>query len=235
MKLVGKMASATEIALYLWIINLLEMTFVGFFFLREYKKANMKFYLGVTLFYVLFTVSRLCEIIRIYFNPEGYDLVPPFTGLNFILKTSYTVFSYVGITILYFVLERYVFKGTKMIFTALVPIACALSIWYTFYSPTDPTYQLLFYIVIPIYAVILLGIVGMYIYLALKSSGEVRRNSIMIVFGILLFEFGLIFALSEAQTSLFASIPLDILIIISPILSVIGVILQIRGFKTSIS
>jgi hypothetical protein len=229
------MTSSTEIALYLWIINLIEMTFVGYIFVREYKKANTKFYLGVMLFYFIFVVARLCEIIRIYFNTEGYDLVPPYTGLNFILKTCYTLFSYIGITILYFVLERYVFTRTKKIFTALVPIACALSIWYTFYSPTDPIYQLLFNIVIPIYAVILLGIVGMYIYLALKSSGEVRRNSIMIVLGILLFELGLIFALSEVQTSIFAAIPLDVLIISAPILSIIGVILQIRGFKTSIS
>lgn len=227
------MSYAADLALYLWIINLIEMIFIAYIFIREYEKAKMKFYFGVALFYIVFVLARLFEVIRVYFTPDGY--IPPLTGLNFVLKTGYTVFSYIGLTTIYFVLESYVFTNTKKVFTILVPIACILSIWFTFYSPFDPMYNLLFTIVLPIYAIILLGIVGLYIYLAIKSSGEVRRNSIMIIFGILLFEFGILFALPEAQKSVFGAIPLDILLLLAPIFSIIGVILQIRGFKTSIS
>ena len=226
------MTLSTEIALVLWIINFIEMGLVSRIFFKEYKSASNKFYLGVAFFYILFILARLCEIIRISLYPGAAF---PYTGLNFLLKTGYTVFSYIGLTVIYYVLERYVFTGTKKVFTILVPIAAILSIWMTTYSLLDPTYNLLFSVVIPIYAIILLGIVGMYIYLALKSSGEIRRNSVMVIFGVFLFELGIIFALPEAQATLFAAIPLDILLILPPILSIVGVLLQIRGFKTSIS
>lgn len=228
------MTLAPDIALYLWIINLIEMILVGYIFIREYKKAHTKFYLGVAFFYFLFVFARILEVVRYYIDPVNYWTLP-FTGLNLLLKTGYTLFSYIGIAVIYFVLEQYVFTRTKKIFTILVPIACVLSIWFTFYSPADPIYNLLFSIVIPIYAIILLGIVGMYIYLAIKSTGPVRRNSVMIIFGVLLFELGIIFALAEVQKTIFGAIPLDILMILAPIFSIIGVLLQIRGFLTSIS
>lgn len=223
----------TEIVITLWFINLIEMLIIAFVFFREYKKAQMNFYLGVAIFYILFVIARLCEVIRLFFHP-GIPQNPPYTelGFDFWFKTSYTIFSYVGLTIIYFVLERYVFKNTKYIFTILVPITAILSIWFT----VDPVhYDLLFSITIPLYIVILFGIVGMYIYLAISTSGTVRRNSIMIIFGVLLFELGLVFALPEAQISIWGSIPTDLLWILAPSLSIIGVILQIRGFKTSVS
>jgi hypothetical protein len=232
MKLVRKMIGATDIALVLWIINLIEMGLVSGIFFKEYKAASNKFYLGVASFYILFILARICEIVRFALYP---GTVFPYYDLNFLLKTGYTIFSYVGLTVIYYVLERYIFTGTKKIFTILVPIAAILSIWMTTYALGSSTYNLLFAIVIPIYAVILLGIVGMYIYLAIKSAGEVRRNSIMIIFGILLFELGILFALPETQTTLFAAIPLDTILILAPVFSIVGVILQIRGFKTSIS
>ena len=207
---------------------------VAFIFFRYYKRDKMSFYLGVAIFYVLFVIGRLCEVIRIHFHPLGKALDPPYSelGFDFWLKTGYTIFSYVGLTIIYFVLERYVFKRKKYIFTILVPITTAISIWFTVVD--QATYDLLFTITVPLYLLILFGIVGMYVYLAGSTSGQVRKNSIMIIFGILLFELGLVFALPEAQTSLFSAIPIDILWIAAPILSIIGVILQIRGFRTSV-
>ncbi len=221
-----------DIALILWILNIIEIVIVSVIFLRYFKKDKMSFYLGVAIFYILFCLARLSEIIRLYLNP-GTPTNPPYTtlGFDFWLKTSYTLFSYIGLTIIYFVLERYVFKRTKYIFTILVPITTVISIWFT----VDPVnYDLLFTITIPLYLVILFGIIFMYIYLAVKTSGEVRRNSIMIIFGILLFELGIIFALPEAQGTLWASIPLEVLWILAPVLSIVGVILQIRGFRTSV-
>lgn len=225
--------SSTELILTLWFINLIEMVLVAIIFLREYKRHEMNFYLGVAIFYILFVVARSCEIIRCFFNPEG-PLSPPYLelGWNFWLKTGYTLFSYIGLTIIYFVLERYVFTRTKYIFTILVPITTIISIWFTI---DVAHYELLLNITIPFYLLILFGIVFMYIYLAVSTSGEVRRNSIMITFGILLFELGLVFALPEVQASVFAGIPTDIMVIGAPILSIIGVLLQIRGFKTSVS
>lgn len=220
------------ISLILWLISIIEILIVSIVFFRYYSRDKMSFYLGVAIFYVLFSLARLSEIIRLYLNP-GDPMNPPYTelGFDFWLKTCYTVFSYVGLTIIYFVLERYVFKKTKYLFTILVPITTVISIWFTL----DPiNYELLFNITIPFYILILFGIIFMYIYLAVNTTGEVRKNSIMIIFGILLFELGIIFALPEAQGTLWASIPVEILWIGAPILSIIGVILQIRGFKTSV-
>ncbi len=221
-----------DIAVILWFVNIVEMVIVGLLFFRYYSRDKMRFYLGVAIFYILFVVARLLEIIRLYFNPEGPIDPPYFTlGWNFWLKTGYTIFSYVGLMIIYFVLERYVFKQTKYVFSILVPITAVISIWFT----VDVAhYDLLFSITIPLYVLILFGIVGMYVYLAASTSGDVRRNSILIIFGILLFELGLVFALPEAQASLFAGIPLEVLWIIAPTISIIGVLLQIRGFRTSV-
>lgn len=210
------------------------MLIVAFIFFRYYKRDKMSFYLGVAIFYMLFVLGRLCEIIRIHFHPLNDPQPPPYSlGFDFWLKTGYTIFSYIGLTIIYFVLERYVFTRTKYIFTILVPITTAISIWFTL-APDLATYELLFNITIPFYLLILFGIVGMYIYLAASTAGEVRKNSIMIIFGILLFELGIVFALPEAQASLWAAIPTDVLWIVSPVLSIVGVILQIRGFRTSV-
>jgi len=226
------MQTVWDIALVLWILSIIEMIIVSFIFIRYFNKDKMNFYLGVAIFYILFCLARLSEIIRLYFNP-GTPINPPYTvlGFDFWMKTCYTLFSYIGLTIIYFVLERYVFKRTKYIFTILVPITTVISIWFT----VDPVnYELLFNITIPLYLLILFGIIFMYIYLAVKTSGEVRRNSIMIIFGILLFELGIIFSLPEAQGTLWAAIPIEVLWIIAPVLSIIGVVLQIRGFKTSV-
>ncbi|HUY00460.1 MAG TPA: hypothetical protein VMV49_12950 [Candidatus Deferrimicrobium sp.] len=221
----------SDFALILWIINLIEMLIVAYIFYREYKLHGTRFYIGVALFYVLFVFARLSELIRFYLYPSSF---PPYytLDLNFWLKTTYTMLSYIGLTIIYFVLERYIFKGTKYFFTILVPITTVLSIWMTV---SVAYYDLIFSFVIPLYLLILFGIICMYIYLAIKTSGEVRKNSIMIIFGILLFELGLVFALPEAQKSIWAAIPTEIIILLAPIFSIIGVLLQIRGFKTSIS
>lgn len=228
------MQNLYDIALILWFINIVEMFVIAFIFLREYRKENTRFYLGVTIFYLFFMVARLCEVIRFFFHPTGTPLDPPYTviGFDFWLKTSYTIFSYIGLTIIYYVLERYVFTKTKFFFTILVPITTVISIWFTL---DVVNYDLLFTITIPFYLLILFGIVGMYIYLAINTTGNVRKNSIMITIGILLFELGLVFALPEAQANIFSTIPSDVLIILAPVLSILGVILQIRGFKTSVS
>ena len=94
-----------------------------------------------------------------------------------------------------------------------------------------------FYITIPFYLLVLFGIISIYIYLTISTTGEVRRNSIMIIFGIILFELGLVFALPEVQVSILAHLPLEFLWITAPILSIIGVILAwwkrfIQGWKT---
>ncbi|MHA1277818.1 MAG: hypothetical protein ACTSQI_01750 [Candidatus Helarchaeota archaeon] len=221
-----------QIAIGLWFVSIIEMIIVGLLFFRYYARDKMKFYIGVAVFYMLFVVARILEIIRLYFNPEG-ALNPPYLtlGWNFWLKTGYTLFSYIGLTIIYFVLERYVFTRTKYIFTIFVPITTIISIWFTI---DVALYDLLFLITIPLYLLILFGIIGMYIYLAVSTSGEVRRNSILIIFGIFLFELGLVFALPEAQISLFSGIPVEVLWVSAPILSIIGVILQIGGFRTSV-
>ena len=244
MALVPPSQFALETALYLWIVNLIVLVAIAIIFFRMYKGVGAKFYLGITFFYIMYFISRLSEVLRLYIVPTSvlsdplyWDTINAFPlplDLNFLLKTSYTVFSYIGLTVIYFVLERYVFKRTKYLFTICVPIITVISILDSLEPNRDATNgSIWLYISIPFFVILLFGLVFMYIYLAIKSSGVVRRNSIIIIFGMLCFEFGLIFALPDASF-LFATIPPDFMTISAPILMTLGVFLQIQGFKTTL-
>jgi len=241
MSLVPPTQFALDTALYLWIVNLIVLVAIAIIFFRMYKGVGATFYLGVTFFYIMYFVSRLSEVLRVWVIPQAdwvtintFPLDPISLSLNFWLKTTYTIFSYIGLTVIYFVLERYVFKRTKYLFTICVPIITVISIFDSLEPNRDATNgSIWLYISIPFFIILLFGIVFMYTYLAIKSSGAVRRNSIIIIFGMLVFEFGLIFALPDA-TFLFATIPPDFMTISAPILMTLGVFLQIQGFRTTL-
>ncbi|MHA1322917.1 MAG: hypothetical protein ACTSRL_08985, partial [Candidatus Helarchaeota archaeon] len=224
---------ALDIALYLWILNLIVLIAIAVIFIRMYKSQGATFYLGVTFFYIMYFISRLCEVLRIYLIPtcniteqtcwNSINLFPldPL-GLNFWLKTGYTVFSYIGLFVIYFVLERYIFTKTKFIFTLCVPIITIISVLDSLEANRDATNgSIWLYISIPFFIILLFGIVGMYVYLAIKSAGEVRTNSIIIIFGLVLFELGLVFALPDASF-LFSGVPQDVMTISAPVLMTVG-------------
>jgi hypothetical protein len=212
------------IEIILWIIAIGEL-FVGFIILfRESRKENSKYILGISIFVILFFISRICNFINVYYVGYSYDTYLLDDPLNFWLQFGYNIFSYIGLFILYFVIETYIVK-TRYIFTACVVILSIIAITNYFVVIDIFVWQ------IPFFAIVLLGIPSIYIYLAFKSSGNIRKNSLYISLGMLLFEMGVVFGVPNIQRILITSVAFGwIFEILAPILHIIGIFILIRAF-----
>lgn len=217
------------VEMVLWIIAIGEL-FIGFLILfREYRKENSKYILGIAIFLILFFISRICNFINVYYVGYSYDTYLLDEPLNFWLQFGYNIFSYIGLFILYFVIETYIVKS-KYIFTACVVILSIIAITNYFIIIDIFIWQ------IPFFATVLLGIPSIYIYLAIKSSGQIRKNSLYISLGMLLFEIGVVFGVPNIQRIISTSFAFGwIFEILAPILHIIGIFILIKAFTTEMS
>jgi len=118
-------------------------------------------------------------------------------------------------------------KKSHYIFSILVAAATILSV--INYFP----FNCVFLILMPFYVVVLFGLPGIFLNLAYKSSGIVRRNALLIVVGILMFEFGIVFDIPEAR-ELWIGVPEIILKFGAPLLQIFGTLLIRKGFPRDI-
>lgn len=193
--------------------------------LRIYRKDESKYSLGVALFLFLFLIARISVFFLVY--SYGYDgtqqYLLPYPTLLW-LQIGYNLFSYIGIFILYYVLERYIIK-TRFIFAILTLILLTLSLTNYFVPENIFLYQ------VPFFIPVVLGFPAMYFYIASKSSGDVRKNSLIIAVGMIIFELGVVFAIPNAQATLLSSMAPVIYELLGPILHIIGVILLYMGYS----
>lgn len=218
-----------ELEITLW-IGALIVIFIGIVIMyRKYNRDKTKYLLGITLFFILFWICRVVSFLNYFiFGFEGdiYLLDDLFTHPEwFWLQFAYNTFSYVGAFILYFVLEKYIIK-TRFIFSTSTLIVLVLSSVNYLIVPDLTTIQL------PFYLLVLLGFPSIYLYLAIKSSGDIRVNSLLISVGIFIFEFGMALAIPEAQKLIWANfMPLLLIQILGPLLHIIGGIIMLIGFS----
>ena len=106
------------IEIVLWIIVAVVLGFTSLGIYLIHRKDKRTYTLGVALFLFLFLIARISVSFLVYGylydGTEQYLL--PYPTLLW-LQIGYNLFSYTGIFILYFVLERYIIK-TKYIFSA---------------------------------------------------------------------------------------------------------------------
>lgn len=211
------------IEMILWIIAIAELLIAFIILFRESKKENSKYILGIAIFVLLFFISRICNYINVYvvgYSYESYLLDDP---INFWLQIGYNIFSYIGLFILYFVIETYIVKS-RYFFSVCVVILSVIAI---------SNYLLIIDIFIwqiPFFVIVLLGIPSIYIYLALKSRGQIRKNSLLTSLGMLLFEIGVALGIPNIQRLLTSTIAFPWIIeFIAPILHIIGVFIIVRA------
>jgi len=171
----------------------------------------------------LFIISRILRIIvRFYIGepPPGNSL----EGDAFILESIYTIVSYIGLFCVYYALEKTLVKKTHYLFSILVWITCVISI-------IDFIVRNLLWLTLPFFIATVLGLPLIFFYLAAKSSGAVRKNSLLVAIGIVLFILGIALDIPDGRP-LFIALGDVFLAIVPPILQIIACILLYKGFQT---
>jgi hypothetical protein len=213
-----------EIILWIVVIVITGLGSLGMYLI--YRKSKSNFTLGVALFFLLIMLSRILIMPLVYFY--GYDgsiqYLLPYPTLLW-LQIGFNVLSYSGVFILYLVLERYIIN-TKFIFSAMTLILLTLSIMNYFFVQNQFPWQ------IPFFIAVVLGFPIIYLNMAIKSSGDIRRNAITLALGMVLFELGMALSIPNAQALLWSAImPTVVYEFLAPILQIIGTIIIYRGFS----
>lgn len=212
------------IELVLWIASIVVMAITGALFYKD-KKVNPNA-IYISIFWYFFIAGRICRLIVKFYIGQPDVTVEP-TGIIKSFYVGYTIFTYLGLFFIYFAIERMILKKSRYFFSILTIGVTILSI--INYYP----YNSVFLILMPLYIIVLFGMPAIFIFMAAKSSGSVRKHSLIITVGILLFEFGIAFDIPEAR-ELWAFIPPLILQFLSPSLQIIGAIGIRIGFPRDI-
>ncbi|MHA1147866.1 MAG: hypothetical protein ACTSR8_06435 [Promethearchaeota archaeon] len=195
----------------------------GILFLRDYKKAKNIFFFWISLFFFLFIVSRILRIIVKFYIGEP-PVGKPLTGNAFILESIYTIVSYIGLFCVYFALEKTLVKKSHFFFSIVVWITCVISI-------IDFITRNLLWLTLPFFIATVLGLPVIFFYLAGKSSGEVRKNSLLVAVGVVMFIFGIAFDIPDGKP-IFIIFGDVFLAVVPPILQILAIIILRKGFQT---
>ncbi|MHA1294187.1 MAG: hypothetical protein ACTSQJ_16160, partial [Promethearchaeota archaeon] len=183
-----------------------------------------------------YSIARLIENIRRYSIGDYNDIFEAWiqgtqiTGLNFWLRFLYYFIAWIGITIMFFNIERHIFKKNKYFLTIVSAVEGTVSIinYFIFNIITFWMASLLFFVVMfmPL----------LFLNLARKTpSGPIRNACVFIAIGIMLFAIGVMIDLPEMAYFLYINNqprPEQLIRIIAPIIIICGIIMLSIGFKT---
>ncbi len=199
----------TGLSFILWFISI-EVFFLGFFlFVKETLKMNlisqkMANY-GYGVFLGLMGITRILFIIAVYF-PDFYDL--------------YTILGYIsgniGLIFWLYIVENYLIRKTKSIFTIVSIIPTSFSFLALFGLVEREIALSIQFLLLPL---AILVILILYIYLIKKTSGTVRKKFIGILTGLFLIMVGQVLD-GETFITAFPDFPL----IVAPIIMILGVL-----------
>jgi len=209
--------------LTLWIISIIAMALVGIWFLNDYRKTKNIFFFWISLFFFLFIIARCFRLVVRYYIGEP-PVGQPLTGDAFILESIYTVISFLGLFSVYFALEKTLVKKSHFFFSIVVWITCIISI-------IDFITRNLLWLTLPFFVITVLGLPLIFLYLAAKSSGQVRKNSIIVAIGAVLFILGIAFDIPDGRP-LFIILGEPVLEIVPPLLQIIACVMLWKGFQT---
>lgn len=203
------------ITLAMIVVNFL----LGVFMTNRTRKIELKvtkrYFIGLDLFLFVHTTCRIFYFVYDYYYPDEQ-----------IWWELGAILGLLSITILIAAVESTIFTQTKHILTIIGIIGLGLMTTQTILNLTHNQLpinlsQLVQYAVVSTLALFMLFI---YIYMAIKSTGNIRKSSVIMTIGILLFEIGQIAHTSAAETLVPASVYLwPIFMIVALILLYIAV------------
>jgi len=180
---------------------------MGILFLRkgfmeeEDMKSQKYFKFGLAMFALMTSVTRTFFLISDYQMPD--------THIYNIFWKSAVISSFIALIFIMLVVETYLVK-TKYIFTAIGIIGAI-----TVMIVDIPTAQILN---IPLYLALGGEVFALYFYLIIKSPGNLRTRSLLMLISLLIFSAGLLF---DAESFSFALFGTD--------LGLVGAILMLAG------
>ncbi len=209
----------------LWIVVCCILVFGTIFFYKEYKKNDVKYFLMLSIVFILFIFARFFRSYLKYYvgQPIGRD---PYPLDILILQILIGCFNSVAIFFLYYNLEKNEIQQTHYFFSLMSWVM----LFFIILEAT--TRNIIAAVMLTIvFTIVALGFPFFYFYIAKKASGVVRIRALMIGIGMVLI--GIAFGMDQPGTGnqIFSGVFATITTIIVPIFQIIGFILMIYGFK----
>ncbi|MHA1273767.1 MAG: hypothetical protein ACTSQP_07940 [Promethearchaeota archaeon] len=221
-----------NISICIWIAAIIFLLVIAIYFFREAKQKENIFFRRIGFFFFLFLGASICRLINKFFI--GYRTKSPmslhYEGLNLILISFYAALGLGGLFFIYYALEKEEIKKTHYLFSILTLITLAISVLNYWLPENISIPYITFYIVYPLWITTLLALPSIYVGLAIISSGIVRRKAIILVIGIVIFEFSVAMNSPEA-TPVFIALGPYILLWAVPCMQILGCYLLYKGFK----
>lgn len=226
----------------LWIMVSGLLLIVTLVFIRKYMKideAAKPFIFGLILFIGTFTIARTVETIRRHFvvgifNADIIGSNFQLDGLNLILRLSYYVIAWTGITIFYFVFEKYVMKeGMKKNTRYILTMSSALEgifsclLYFTANALWNQVFVIVFFFGVAFFPPLF------FLYVAFHSiTREQKIAWLMITAAFFLFVAGVMIDLPESWVILTQTLPPEVIHFAPPILQALGLGFMGAGFAT---
>ncbi|MHA1310122.1 MAG: hypothetical protein ACTSQO_04255 [Candidatus Helarchaeota archaeon] len=167
----------------IWTIAIGTLIILGIFFLLKNKKDKINeqkgMDLGLGFFFIFYAICRISFIISDYAENILLDNIL----MEYMWRLA-TLFGLMGLTIMTFVIEFYILeKKTKFIFSIIGVITIIISV----VGGSEIGRIAILYGPVAMGFIIII----LYSYIAIKSSGYVRKRSLQALIGILLFYSGI--------------------------------------------
>jgi len=214
----------------LWIIAIFVLFLCGIYFLREARQKETFFSLCIAIFFFLFIGASVTRLINQYFIGYPDEPTLQFTGITLILITIYAALALGGLFFIYIAIERDIIKKTHHLLSVMALITLVVSC-VNYWLPPEISFPFFtFLVVYPFWIPTLLALPCIYVALAIKSTGIVRKNAIYVLIGMVAFEFGIAFNSPEAFPTFLALGPY-LLYWGAPCLQMVGCFLLYQGFR----
>lgn len=168
---------ARSLIIYLTIGMVIGAFLISFYALISSRKSNRKlssnYLIGIAVFFLFFGVGRLIYMIHDYFAPDSLEII---------LWKIATVVIFCGLTVFIYTLETFIYKKTKHIFSIIGVFILFMVII------LELDFARFF-----IYAgnlILLIVPALIYIIMIRNSTGDVRKWSIVILIGMVIFAVG---------------------------------------------
>jgi hypothetical protein len=192
----------TELSIVLWLIFFGFSVIFGILMIRkglgpDLERSQREYYIAMAIFIFVHLVARI-----FYFYYDFIDINDLFWDLG-------ATIGLLGILFVLYAIERNIFTRSKFIFTITTLIFIIL-------LNVLPDY------IKPYLQTIIVSMIGIflpliYVYVGIKSHGNIRKNSLLIAVGILIFLIG-----QTAHSATFFSTAVFIYFIASPVCMIVG-------------
>lgn len=196
------------------------------------NKLKGKLFVGFWISLII--ISHFIVYISLFIIKSNIGKVPamtPFKGTALLFENIYLIASWLGFISLFFYVENasvdlFKVEKPKFFFTAITVLALIVTVIENYTASVTSALIILF-------IASMAGMGSIFFYMAINSTGAVRRNSLFVCIGHFLIAFS--FALDiPTGYFLFAILPSFLLLIVSPIFQIVGLFFYLGGLYPTI-